>query len=131
MPSGPAAPTTATPATPVEHATTATATEPATAAPATPAGPATATPTATPADQWQSPSPVQTAPAPQGTADPDAALLAEAADPATPLVRLQELATHPRARVAVAANPSTYPDLLTWLGQLGDPAVDEALSRRQ
>ena len=64
-------------------------------------------------------------------ADPDAALIAEAADPATPLARLQELATHPRARVAVAANPSTYPDLLTWLGQLGDPEVDEALRRRQ
>ena len=64
------------------------------------------------------------------TADPDAALLAEAADPATPLARLQELATHPRARVAVAANPSTYPDLLTWLSQLGDPAVNEALGRR-
>ena len=64
------------------------------------------------------------------TADPDAALLAEAADPATPLARLQELATHPRARVAVAANPSTYPALLTWLSQLGDPAVNEALGRR-
>ena len=134
VPSGPAEHATATPG---EPATTATATEPATATTAEPATaaaaePATATTaTATPADQWQSPSPVQTAPAPQGTADPDAALLAEAADPATPLVRLQELATHPRARVAVAANPSAYPDLLTWLGQLGDPAVDEALSRRQ
>ncbi|MCQ1996463.1 hypothetical protein [Arthrobacter sp. zg-Y1171] len=64
-------------------------------------------------------------------ADPDAALLAEAADPATPLVRLQELATHPRARVVVAANPSTYPALLTWLSQLGDPAVNEALGRRR
>ncbi|KAD3515064.1 zinc-ribbon domain-containing protein [Arthrobacter yangruifuii] len=70
---------------------------------------------------------VQHAPA----ADPDAALLAEAADPATALVRLQELATHPRARVAVAANPSAYPALLAWLSQLGDPAVNEALGRRQ
>ncbi|MCC9175409.1 DUF7937 domain-containing protein [Arthrobacter sp. zg-Y179] len=64
-------------------------------------------------------------------ADPDAALLAEAADPATPLARLQELATHPRARVVVAANPSTYPALLTWLSQLGDPVVNEALGRRR
>ncbi|MCQ2001518.1 DUF7937 domain-containing protein [Arthrobacter zhaoxinii] len=67
---------------------------------------------------------------PTPAADPDAALLAEAADPATPLTRLQELATHPRARVAVAANPSTYPALLAWLSQLGDPAVNEALGRR-
>ncbi|UWX97788.1 hypothetical protein N2K95_03635 [Arthrobacter zhaoxinii] len=67
---------------------------------------------------------------PTPAADPDAALLAEAADPATPLTRLQELATHPRARVAVAGNPSTYPALLAWLSQLGDPAVNEALGRR-
>ncbi|MCC9205203.1 DUF7937 domain-containing protein [Arthrobacter sp. zg-Y769] len=64
-------------------------------------------------------------------ADPDAALLAEAADPATPLARLQQLATHPRARVVVAGNPSTYPALLSWLSQLGDPAVNEALGRRR
>lgn len=67
---------------------------------------------------------------------PDAAvvgpeILAEAANPATPLARLQELAAnHPQARPAVAANPSTYPDLLAWLARLGDPAVDEALRQR-
>jgi hypothetical protein len=32
--------------------------------------------------------------------------------------------------VHLAANPSTYPDLLHWLGQLGDPAIDSALARR-
>jgi len=30
----------------------------------------------------------------------------------------------------VAANPSTYPDLLTWLGQLGDPAINAAIAAR-
>lgn len=58
-------------------------------------------------------------------------ILAAAADPATPLARLQQLAAdHPQARPAIAANPSTYPGLLAWLGQLGDPAVDAALRQR-
>lgn len=58
-------------------------------------------------------------------------LMTEAANPQTPLARLQELAAnHPQTRPAVAANPSTYPALLTWLGQLGDPAVDQALAQR-
>jgi hypothetical protein len=58
-------------------------------------------------------------------------LMKEAANPQTPLARLQELAAnHPETRPAVAANPSTYPALLTWLGQLGDPAVDQALRLR-
>ncbi|MCC9195348.1 hypothetical protein QNO08_03235 [Arthrobacter sp. zg-Y820] len=58
-------------------------------------------------------------------------VLAEAANPATPLARLQEIvANHPEARAVVAANPSTYPALLTWLGQLGDPAVDQAIRQR-
>ncbi|MGF0248645.1 hypothetical protein ACQR36_30150, partial [Rhodococcus erythropolis] len=33
-------------------------------------------------------------------------------------------------RPAIAANPSTYDDLVTWLEALGDPAVDAALDRR-
>lgn len=58
-------------------------------------------------------------------------VLDEAANPATPLARLQEIAAnHPQARPAVAANPSTYPALLAWLGALGDPAVDQALRQR-
>ena len=56
---------------------------------------------------------------------------AEAADPSTPLQSLFEIASNiPELRAAVAANPSTYPDLLTWLGALGDPAVDAALKAR-
>jgi hypothetical protein len=43
-----------------------------------------------------------------------AALLAEARDPHTPLARLAELAhQHAELRVTIAANPSTYPDLVT------------------
>lgn len=54
-----------------------------------------------------------------------------AADPATPLAELADLAhRHPHVRAVVAANPSTYPDLLAWLGELGDPQVEAALRVR-
>ena len=55
-----------------------------------------------------------------------------ASDPATPLEKLADLAhSEPELRPLIAANPSTYPDLLVWLGSLGDPAVDAALTARQ
>jgi hypothetical protein len=54
-----------------------------------------------------------------------------AADPTTPATVLGELAgSHPELRAAIAANPAAYPDLLNWLGQLGDPQVDAALRAR-
>jgi zinc-ribbon domain len=60
------------------------------------------------------------------------AIRAEAANRRTSAVRLREIAsTVPEARAAVASNPKAYPDLLIWLGNLGDPDVDEALERRQ
>ena len=30
-----------------------------------------------------------------------------------------------------ARNPNTYPALIEWLGQLGDPAINAALASRQ
>lgn len=80
----------------------------------------------------QSEAPVTAQPGAPLTAQPETPdLMKEAANPQTPLARLQELAAnHPEARPALAANPSTYPALLTWLGQLGDPAVDQALRLR-
>ena len=58
-------------------------------------------------------------------------LLARASDPNAPLEDLHRLAQdYPGLRPAIAANPSTYPALLEWLGTLGDPAVDAALARR-
>lgn len=58
-------------------------------------------------------------------------LVARAQDPATPLATLQQLAQeYPGLRPAIAANPSTYPALLEWLGDLGDPAIDAALAAR-
>ncbi len=54
-----------------------------------------------------------------------------ALDPNTPLQTLADIAAQePGLRKYVAANPSTYPELLTWLSQLGDPEIDEALRRR-
>jgi len=55
-----------------------------------------------------------------------------ASDPATPLQDLMTIARNrPDLRPQIAENPSTYPDLLTWLGQLNDPAVNAALARRR
>ncbi|MDX5380335.1 MAG: hypothetical protein LPK92_05190, partial [Actinomycetes bacterium] len=54
-----------------------------------------------------------------------------AADPSTDWGTLYELAqTNPEVHAEIAANPSTYPDLLAWLGSLGKPDVDATLARR-
>ncbi|WP_265522062.1 hypothetical protein [Oerskovia flava] len=56
---------------------------------------------------------------------------AQALDPGTPLEVLAQIVQDaPHLRPQVAANPSTYPALLDWLGNLGDPAVDAALRSR-
>ena len=61
----------------------------------------------------------------------EVAILAEAEDPGTASLRLQELAAgQPIARPAVAANPAAGPELLKWLRALDDPGVNEALRRR-
>jgi hypothetical protein len=57
---------------------------------------------------------------------------AQALDPTTPLADLALIVQEsPHLRPHVAANPSTYPALLDWLGTLGDPAVDAALRSRR
>lgn len=59
------------------------------------------------------------------------AILADAANAGTSAERLQMIAsTVPEARQLVAANPSAYPELLAWLGQLGDPEIDAVLANR-
>lgn len=55
----------------------------------------------------------------------------QALDPGTELEVLAAIAAQaPELRVHLASNPSTYPDLLEWLGRLGDPQIDAALARR-
>lgn len=56
---------------------------------------------------------------------------AQAVDAQTPATTLAQIAQDaPSLRAALALNPSTYPALLDWLGQLGDAEVDEALRSR-
>jgi hypothetical protein len=56
---------------------------------------------------------------------------AQAADPSTPGEVLAAIAgSRPDLRPHIAANPATYPALLEWLAQLGDPSVDAALRAR-
>ncbi len=60
-----------------------------------------------------------------------AGMAGAASNPSTDAETLREIAYHfPELRPAVAANPATYPGLLTWLGELGDPAVNQALAAR-
>ncbi|WP_128683193.1 hypothetical protein [Actinomyces qiguomingii] len=69
-----------------------------------------------------------TTPPPPPPADQDR-LAAEC--PNTPLVELARIAaSRPDLHPLLAVNPSTYPDLLTWLSQSTDPAVQRALQQR-
>ncbi|WP_300344218.1 hypothetical protein [Nesterenkonia sp.] len=57
---------------------------------------------------------------------------ARAADPSTPQTELHRLAgSRPELRAQIARNPNAYPELLQWLGSLGDPEVDAALRERR
>lgn len=56
----------------------------------------------------------------------------QASDPATTAETLARIAyERPDLRPAVAANPATYPELLTWLEQFHDPAVNAAIAARR
>ncbi len=122
----PLAPPTAAPLAPPTAAPLA----PPTAAPVVPSAPVAevpAPPVTPPAPPVTPPAPPVAPPAPVAVH----ARAAEAANPGTSAQELFDIASNvPELRAAVASNPSTYPDLLTWLGQLGDPAVDAALKAR-
>lgn len=56
---------------------------------------------------------------------------AQASDPATPMAVLADIVQNaPELRAQVAANPTAYPALVEWLGQLGDPEIDAAIRSR-
>ncbi|MEE6281773.1 hypothetical protein [Georgenia sp. MJ170] len=62
---------------------------------------------------------------------PDEFTVYQATDRGTPPPVLEQMAgARPDLRQFVAANPSTSPEVLGWLGSLGDPAVAAALARR-
>ncbi|MFE5340649.1 hypothetical protein ACFQ80_10515 [Isoptericola sp. NPDC056578] len=143
-PTGPATPEPApTEPAPTEPAPTeAETTEPATGTSPTPVAAAASRPAPRPVDATQQMEPVRAALAPDSTqvlppvqAPPAQApgwSVAQAMDPSTPLADLARISAEaPHLRSYVAANPSTYPALLDWLGALGDPAVDAALRSRR
>ena len=43
----------------------------------------------------------------------------------------EQALTTTELRACIARNPNTYPALIEWLGQLGDPAINAALASRQ
>lgn len=57
-------------------------------------------------------------------------LIAEASNPATSATRLQELAANQELWPAIAANPATYPGLLTWLSEQGGPEIAAVIANR-
>lgn len=57
---------------------------------------------------------------------------AEQALTATDQMQIAQIAQYaPELRACIARNPNTYPALIEWLGQLGDPAINAALAFRQ
>ena len=53
----------------------------------------------------------------------------QASDPGTSMQDMARIAAErPDLWASLAANPSLYPDLREWLGQVDDPAVKEALN---
>ncbi|WEV47107.1 hypothetical protein OZX62_02095 [Bifidobacterium sp. ESL0690] len=56
----------------------------------------------------------------------------QALDPNTDQMTIASIAQYaPELRPCLARNPNTYPELLNWLAQLHDPAIDAALATRQ
>lgn len=57
---------------------------------------------------------------------------AEQALTTTDQMQIAQIAQYaPELRACIACNPNTYPALIEWLGQLGDPAINAALASRQ
>lgn len=86
--------------------------------------------TATREEVFQNSSPDRSTPDPVALPSPNPRA-AEARDPETPLALLADLAyDHPELRSVIAENPSTYPELIEWLRELQDPAINAAIARR-
>lgn len=74
---------------------------------------------------------VPTLAGPSAFGAPDTSDEQPALDPAATAAELVTIANqHPELRAAVAAHPNAYPELLAWLGEQGDPKVNEALAAR-
>ena len=84
------------------------------------------------ADQYAAQQPAAQAAFEEPVATNPYGFTAEQALTATDQMLIAQIAQYaPELRACIARNPNTYPALIEWLGQLGDPAINAALASRQ
>ena len=86
----------------------------------------------TAADQYAAQQPAAQAAFEEPVATNPYGFTAEQALTTTDQMQIAQIAQYaPELRACIARNPNTYPALIEWLGQLGDPAINAALAFRQ
>ena len=84
------------------------------------------------ADQYAAQQPAAQAAFEEPVATNPYGFTAEQALTTTDQMHIAQIAQYaPELRACIARNPNTYPALIEWLGQLGDPAINAALAFRQ
>lgn len=84
------------------------------------------------ADQYAAQQPAAQAAFEEPVATNPYGFTAEQALTTTNQMQIAQIAQYaPELRACIARNPNTYPALIEWLGQLGDPAINAALAFRQ
>ncbi len=84
------------------------------------------------ADQYAAQQPAAQAAFEEPVATNPYGFTAEQALTTTGQMQIAQIAQYaPELRACIARNPNTYPALIEWLGQLGDPAINAALAFRQ
>lgn len=84
------------------------------------------------ADQYEAQQPAAQAAFEEPVATNPYGFTAEQALTTTDQMQIAQIAQYaPELRACIARNPNTYPALIEWLGQLGDPAINAALAFRQ
>lgn len=84
------------------------------------------------ADQYTAQQPAAQAAFEEPVATNPYGFTAEQALTTTDQMQIAQIAQYaPELRACIARNPNTYPALIEWLGQLGDPAINAALAFRQ
>lgn len=84
------------------------------------------------ADQYAAQQPAAQAALEEPVATNPYGFTAEQALTTTDQMQIAQIAQYaPELRACIARNPNTYPALIEWLGQLGDPAINAALAFRQ
>ena len=84
------------------------------------------------ADQYAAQQPAAQAAFEEPVATNPYGFTAEQALTTTDQMQIAQIAQYaPELRACIARNPNTYPALIEWLAQLGDPAINAALASRQ